>query len=211
MSPIELVIIGENESFLRLFSFIINSIQRNILVVQFKVNEPTDFEEPDLSRTGLFLVEDGEITKEAMVQNRLLQSHKVVIVSDKPDLARLKYYLKLGAAGLCSRESAIKDLEYILKSVVFKNIYVCPQYTKLLFSFLRNSRVDVSLSAREKQILQLLCKGYTYSEVSKDLNLALETVKKHISNLYSKLEVSSKGQAINKAMKMDLTGHTNLT
>jgi len=53
-----------------------------------------------------------------------------------------------------------------------------------------------SLSEREKEILQLLCKGLEYKEIAVQINISPNTVKKHTCNIYHKLHVNSKAQVM---------------
>ncbi len=55
------------------------------------------------------------------------------------------------------------------------------------------------LSARELEILQYLAKGYRYKEMASMLFISIETVRKHIHNIYEKLQVNSRTEALNKA------------
>jgi DNA-binding NarL/FixJ family response regulator len=57
------------------------------------------------------------------------------------------------------------------------------------------------LSAREKEILELLSGGYRYKEIADKLFLSTETVRTHIRNIYEKLQVNSRTEALNKAYK----------
>lgn len=57
------------------------------------------------------------------------------------------------------------------------------------------------LSEREKEILNLLSKGYRYKEIADQLFLSTETIRTHIRNIYEKLQVNSRTEAINKAYK----------
>lgn len=54
------------------------------------------------------------------------------------------------------------------------------------------------LTQRELQIVELLSKGLRYKEIASSLSLSQETVRKHIHNIYRKLEVQSRTDAINK-------------
>src|SRR5436190_12310884 len=54
------------------------------------------------------------------------------------------------------------------------------------------------LTMRESEILDLLSKGYRYKEIAGLLNLHFDTVHSHVRNIYNKLQVSSKTEAINK-------------
>lgn len=54
------------------------------------------------------------------------------------------------------------------------------------------------LSVREREILSLLSEGYRYKEIAHKLSLSTETVRTHIRNIYEKLQVNSRTEAINK-------------
>ena len=55
-----------------------------------------------------------------------------------------------------------------------------------------------SLSLREKEVLELLAKGLLYKEIAQQLGVGSETVKKHLKNIYQKLHVQNKIEALNK-------------
>jgi DNA-binding NarL/FixJ family response regulator len=54
------------------------------------------------------------------------------------------------------------------------------------------------LSQRERQVLEQLAKGYRYKEIADSMHLSIDTVRTHIRNLYEKLQVSSRTDALNK-------------
>jgi NarL family two-component system response regulator LiaR len=54
------------------------------------------------------------------------------------------------------------------------------------------------LTEREKQVIQLLSSGLTYQKISDELCISHETVKMHIKNIYRKLQVENKIQALQK-------------
>ena len=57
------------------------------------------------------------------------------------------------------------------------------------------------LSKREKELLGLLAKGYRYKEIADLISISIETVRTHIRNIYEKLHVQSRTEAINKVYK----------
>jgi len=63
----------------------------------------------------------------------------------------------------------------------------------------------LKLSTREYEVLQLLTRGYSNAEIAENLFLSLSTVKTHVSNLFSKMEVKSRTQAIEKAKRLKIT------
>ena len=58
-----------------------------------------------------------------------------------------------------------------------------------------------ALSGREKEVLTELCKGKSYKMVAESLFVSQDTVRTHIRNIYRKLEVNSKSEAVAKALK----------
>lgn len=57
------------------------------------------------------------------------------------------------------------------------------------------------LSVRETEILQYLSKGLRYKEIAAEMFLSVETVRTHIRNIYEKLQVNSRTDALNKVFK----------
>ena len=70
---------------------------------------------------------------------------------------------------------------------------------KVIHSFHNN--VPSPLSDRETQILKFLCDGNNYRVIAKQLFLSTHTVKTHIKNIYKKLHVNSRAEAVKKAIK----------
>lgn len=63
----------------------------------------------------------------------------------------------------------------------------------------------LKLTNREHEILQLVAKGHSNSEIAEILFLSLSTVKTHISNLYVKMDVKRRAQAIEKSKRLKIT------
>jgi DNA-binding NarL/FixJ family response regulator len=62
---------------------------------------------------------------------------------------------------------------------------------------LQNQDVE-NLTRREREMLDLLAKGYRYKEIAEMLFISFETVRTHIHNIYEKLHVQSRTEALNK-------------
>jgi DNA-binding NarL/FixJ family response regulator len=63
---------------------------------------------------------------------------------------------------------------------------------------------EYNLTDREKEVLQLMVKGYTYKMAATELFIAVETIRSHIKNIYEKLHVNSKTEAVAKVFKDNL-------
>lgn len=86
--------------------------------------------------------------------------------------------------------------------VVEKEVYVIPPE-----SFVLNEEElrKLNLTTREYEVLQQLSKGLSNAEIGEQLFLSLSTVKTHVSNLFFKMEVKNRTQAIEKAKRLKLT------
>lgn len=93
-------------------------------------------------------------------------------------------------------------IETITETVIIeKEIYVPRQPA---FSINQKELERLNLSSREYEILQLLAKGYSNADMAGDLFLSLSTIKTHVSNLYFKMDVKSRTQAIEKAKRLKI-------
>jgi DNA-binding CsgD family transcriptional regulator len=59
----------------------------------------------------------------------------------------------------------------------------------------RNSKIEaLNLTSREREILNLLIRGYSYKEIAAVLFISVETLNSHIKNIYRKLDVHSRSE-----------------
>lgn len=87
------------------------------------------------------------------------------------------------------------------KVIVEKEVFI-PQTEDFIINEAELKKLN--LTKREYEVLQLLVKGYSNSDIAESLFLSLSTVKTHISNLYVKMDVKRRGQAIGKAQRLKI-------
>jgi LuxR family maltose regulon positive regulatory protein len=75
---------------------------------------------------------------------------------------------------------------------------------------LPNSELIEPLSERELEVLQLIAKGLTNPEIAARLFISLNTVKGHARNIYGKLNVHSRTQAVARAQTLGLLPHAHI-
>jgi DNA-binding NarL/FixJ family response regulator len=68
---------------------------------------------------------------------------------------------------------------------------------------------QVSLTQREREVLELVAKGFSYSEIGKTLGMSVHTVTSHIKHIYRKLSVNSRGEAVFEAVQLGLITSIN--
>jgi DNA-binding NarL/FixJ family response regulator len=72
---------------------------------------------------------------------------------------------------------------------------------KVVSSFNSFRKPAANLTKREKEVLDLLCQGKSYKVIADDLFISPDTVRYHLKNIYKKLQVNSKYEAVIKALK----------
>ena len=78
-----------------------------------------------------------------------------------------------------------------------------PSIAREIVKHLMGGRVSKAtiLSARQKEILELLVDGKSYSSIAEVLFISIETVRSHVKKLYKVLQVNSKSEAISMYLK----------
>jgi DNA-binding CsgD family transcriptional regulator len=74
------------------------------------------------------------------------------------------------------------------------------------FTINKTELKKLHLNNREYEVLQLLANGLSNADIATNLFLSVSTIKTHISNLYFKMDVKSRTQAITKAKKLKIIG-----
>lgn len=85
--------------------------------------------------------------------------------------------------------------------VIEKEVYITPPDAPVNDAELRK----LNLTSREYEVLTLLTQGRSNAEIAENLFLSLSTIKTHVSNLFVKMDVRSRTQAIEKAKRLKIT------
>ena len=115
--------------------------------------------------------------------------------------------IKAGADGYLLKEINPQDLYDGIKETLNGGAAMNPSIALKTLKLLRNPiNIDnpkdqevISLSPREIEVLEQLSKGLSYTAIASNLFLSPSTVRKHIENIYKKLHVHSKIEAVQKA------------
>ncbi len=105
-----------------------------------------------------------------------------------------------GASGYLTKNTPPQKLIDSLKELENGGAPMSTNIARLVVSSFHKNRQS-PLTARELEVLELLSSGKSYSTIADQLFVDKETVKSHIKNIYLKLEVHSKAEAIEKAKK----------
>jgi len=153
---------------------------------------------------GIVLAGITEISELAKIQKLFSQTPVVAITTDETDKNIVKL-LASGAAHYIFKGSEPAVYLSTLKEVVTNNIKIRDSVIKKVLDPVNTAGItggqDVDLTSREKEILRMLARGTTYKTISDQLFISLETVKTHCHNIYKKLGVKNKTEAINKVLR----------
>jgi DNA-binding NarL/FixJ family response regulator len=130
------------------------------------------------------------IRKEFPAANVLLLS----IFEGSEDIWRA---MEAGAAGYVSKSADIKEVIHAIRDIVAGKTYFSPGLADKLAS----RQATHGLSLRELDVLREIVAGHNNKEIMNALKLAEPTVKYHITNIFSKLKVSDRAQAITTAIR----------
>jgi DNA-binding NarL/FixJ family response regulator len=119
-----------------------------------------------------------------------------------------------GADGYLLKDAENQDLEKAIRDTMEGGAAMTPSIALKTLRLLRNPQLpenlaepeEVRLSKREIEILEQLSKGLKYKIIADNLFLSVGTVKKHVDNVYSKLQAHNKLEAIQKAKSNRLIG-----
>ncbi|MEX0609000.1 MAG: response regulator transcription factor [Balneolaceae bacterium] len=126
----------------------------------------------------------------------------VLMVTIHDDDERIFAALKNGATGYLSKKISPSELVEAIRVAHNGGSPMSPNIArKVIRSFHKASESDINLTESEKEILQLLASGSSYKGISKEVYLSVDGVRYHIRNIYSKLEVSNKSEAVAKALR----------
>ena len=130
----------------------------------------------------------------------IMPSTQVVVVTVYENDELVFKALCEGASGYLTKNMPPQKLIESLKELENGGAPMSTNIARLVVSSFHKNRQS-PLTARELEVLELLASGKSYSTIADQLFVDKETIKSHIKNIYLKLEVHSKAEAIEKARK----------
>ena len=131
----------------------------------------------------------------------------VIALTIYDDEAHVLESIKAGVSGYLLKDIDPDTLIEAVKAVCAGGSYIHPSVAGMLISDygklssrLRGEHREV-LTAREKEVLSLVAQGLTNKEIAEELFISEKTVKNHITNVFRKLEVNGRTEAVVQAMK----------
>lgn len=121
---------------------------------------------------------------------------KILILTSYLDNEKIYPVLDAGAKGYMLKTSSADEILHAVRKVARGEIAIETEVSKKVQNHRNHVELHDDLTARERDILGLLAKGYENQRIADELFISLKTVKTHVSNILSKLEVSDRTQAV---------------
>ena len=139
----------------------------------------------------------------------------IMVLADSNDDPLVVSAIESGATGYVLKDKIETNLVSAIRLLAAGGSPVSPSVAKSVLRALRtytNHSIEKNvtslqpnpLSERETEILQLLAKGMSFSEIGEILTISPHTVTAHIKKIYRKLQVHSRGEAVYEAAQMGL-------
>ncbi|MGX6961499.1 response regulator [Vagococcus xieshaowenii] len=184
------------------------SIQDDIEVVAEAENGKIGYEKaleykPDVILMDLVMDEMDGIEATKLILNDWPEA-RIIIVTSFIDDEKVYPAIEAGAAGYLLKTSSASEIAEAIRSSYRGETVLEPEVTGMMMDRLTKKNIPVlhdELTNRESEILLLISEGKSNQEIADELFITLKTVKTHVSNILSKLEVEDRTQAAIYAFK----------
>jgi DNA-binding NarL/FixJ family response regulator len=154
----------------------------------------------DIELPGISGIEAVEMIKEDFPEIKILME---TIFDDDEKIFKS---ICAGAEGYILKHTSPAEIMEAIKEIYEGGSPMTPSVANRVLKMVKDkpngiSKESFDLSAREKEILICLVKGMSYKMVADTCFISIETVNVHIKNIYKKLHVHSKSEAVAKAIK----------
>lgn len=163
--------------------------------------EALDQHLPDVTIMDIHLpgIDGVEAVRQAKARYPAMQ-FVVCTVHDDDD--HLFEALCAGATGYLVKDAAPERIVIAVKEIFVGGSPMSPGIARRVIQAFQRQRTPSPeihrLTDRERQVLEQLAQGYRYKEIADRLQVSMDTVRTHVRNLYDKLQVSSRTDALNK-------------
>lgn len=129
---------------------------------------------------------------------------KILVLTSYLDNEKIYPVIEAGAKGYMLKTSSAAEILNAIQKVARGELAIETEVDKKIKAHDMQPELHDDLTARERDILRLLAKGYDNQTIADELFISLKTVKTNVSNILAKLEVDDRTQAVVYAFKHHL-------
>lgn len=134
----------------------------------------------------------------------LLPDTRFVVLSSMLDPDAVRRAVQAGARGYLLKTASSQELINMILQVKAGRRVLGPEVTDAMIANEQRDVPGADLTQRERQILALMVRGMSNQEIADQMSIAVPTVKFHVTNVLSKLQVDSRTEAVVLAIKHKL-------
>lgn len=158
--------------------------------------------QPDIVISEMRLPEQSGISTLQAIR-KMDSNAQVIMVSEENEFEKIKEAFKYGAVGYLTKPISKDRLLNALDAIKYEGAAISSDIARKVIDMFRRKSYE-RFSERENEIVEYLCQGATYKMIAEKLFVSPSTVNFHIQNIYLKLDVNSKAEALNKLQELDL-------
>lgn len=134
----------------------------------------------------------------------LFKGVNIIVITGDYDESLILKAIQNGANGYIYKPFSTTQLYDAIANIERTGSFLDPETLTKLMAQLnvqetgRELRSDKELTSREKRVLELAKKGYTYKEMAAEMNVSFHTINFHLKSIYIKMDVKSKAELISK-------------
>lgn len=133
----------------------------------------------------------------------------VIILTTFNDFNLIREGLSLGAKGYLLKDSTREELIRTVDSAIRGELLLQPEISSIIFGSKKepsenNNSFNAGITERELFVLQAVARGCTSKAIAFDMGISERTVKAHLTNIYSKLNVDSRSRAVAVAIEQGI-------
>ena len=158
---------------------------------------------------GLPSIDGIEATQQI---KKIMPDVKVIVLTSHNSDEEVLDSIRAGASAYCSKDINPDRLAEIVLSVIEGAVWFDSKVAHVIINAVAKGQEepkgidisDLNLTLREKQVLKLVREGYNNNEISKKLELSVNTIKVHVSSIIQKLGVEDRTKAAIKALNYNI-------
>jgi two-component system, NarL family, response regulator LiaR len=159
---------------------------------------------PDVVLMDLMMPGVDGITATREIHQRYPQV-KVIALTSFSEQNMVQGALQAGAAGYLQKNVTAAELGNAIRSAYVGRMTLSPEAAQVLADSVSQPQLPGNeLTERERDVLRCMVNGQNNSEIAQELVISLGTVKFHVSNIYQKLGVNSRVEAVKAAIEQKL-------
>lgn len=163
---------------------------------------------PDIILMDIYMPDMDGLQATRLIKEKLPEIEVVMLTSSEDD-AHLYEAVRLGAAGYLLKSLDADELFDLINGVIEGEAAMTrAMASRLLKGIVQRSndseKGEEELTERELAVLRLVAKGYSNAQISEELHIAVNTVKFHIKNILSKLQLENRTQVAAYAVRSGL-------